>query len=258
MKKYWVYFLQTINEFLTYRFRFFYTAFSQFITPLTMMWVFSALPGNKFAGMTKEEIMIYYLSTSFLALFMNSKADDHVKTSIQQGGLGICLTQPIHFWIISLIQDSSRRIIRLLICLPFFLAILYFSGKGPDIIFSNFSFQMLPIIITSLILTFTFSFTFGLTTFWLGELWGWQNLKEILVILLSGIALPYQFFPEKMVSFLKYTPFPYFTAWTLRAGFTGSIYFEFLVAVVWIIVFCSLGRILWFRGLRIYSGMNLY
>lgn len=258
MRKYWVFFLQTISEFLTYRLRFFFTTFFQFVTPLTMIWVFTALPGNKFAGMTKEQLISYYISTSFLYTFMNSKVDDFVKIAIQQGDLGRYLIKPINFWVISLISDLSRRLTRWVFCLPLFAVIFIFGNISFGTLIKDFSPVVFPVLAISLSLTFVFSFSLGLLTFWLEELWGWQNLKEISIVLLSGIALPYQFFPQSLVNFLKLTPFPYFVAWPLRIGFTGNIFFEFFIAGSWTFIFLFTSIFLWKRGLKIYSGMGLY
>ncbi|MEK7127455.1 MAG: hypothetical protein AAB838_01885 [Patescibacteria group bacterium] len=95
MKKYWVFFVQNVSEYTTYRLKLFLGLFSNLIIPVTMIWIFSSLPQSQFAGMTKEEIAKYYVLASFLYAFVGSKVDDFVKTSIQHGDLGRYLIKPL-------------------------------------------------------------------------------------------------------------------------------------------------------------------
>ena len=256
MRKYWYFFLQTLKDFLAYRARFIFTTIFQFVTPLTMIWVFISLPGNQFSGMGKHQIISYYVFVSFLGLFMTSKVDDFIKLAIQQGDLGKYMLKPVKFWLISLITDLSRRIVRLVIGTPIFLAILYSSGA--NLLLSGDIPKLVTAIALSLILAYTFSYFFGLLTFWFEELWGWQNLRDVAVVLLSGVILPYQFFPNNMLEILKWSPFPYLVAWPLRIGFTGNFYFEIIVSLLWIATFYILGNIFWKKGLKIYSALGLY
>lgn len=256
MKKYWVFFLQTLNDFLVYRARFVFTTFFQFITPLTMIWVFTSLSGSQFAGMSKQNIISYYVFVSLLGLTMTSKVDDYVKLAIQQGDFGKYMLKPVAFWLISLITDLSRRIIRMSLSVPIFLLILF--ATRTNLAFQGNPFNLVIVISLSLVLTFVFSYSFGLLTFYFEELWGWQNLRDITVVLLSGVILPYQFFPDAMIKILKWSPFPYLVAWPLRIGFTGNFYFEIAVSLSWITIFLFLGNLLWKKGLKIYSALGLY
>lgn len=256
MRKYWCFFLQTINDFLIYRARLVFISFFQFVTPLTMIWVFSSVSGNQFAGMNRQQITSYYIFISLLGLFLVSRADDFVKISIQHGDFGKYLLKPVRFWVISLINDVSRRSIKLLIGVPIFLIIAFFNGV--NIGFSGDLLRFLVIIILSFVLTFLFSYSFRLLTFWLEELWGWQNLRNVSITLLSGMVLPYQFFPKAMVGVLTWTPFPYLVSWPITVGFTNNIYLEISICSLWIFIFLISGMFLWKRGLKIYSALGIY
>ena len=258
IKKYWVFFVQNVNEYLTYRLKLFLGLFSNLIIPITMIWIFSSLPQSQFAGMTKAEIAKYYVLGSFLYQFVGSKADDFIKLAIQHGDLGRYLIKPVNFWLLVFIHDFSKRIIRFFISIPFLIIFASLVGVPLDFLRDLLSIQTLCILILSYSLIFFMSFSLGLLTFWVEEVWGLQNLKETGVKILSGLAIHYQFFPVVAVSVLQWLPFPYLIIWIVRFGFTGNIYFEIFVAIFWITTFYLLSLFLWRRGLKAYSGTGLY
>ena len=258
MKKYWVFFVQNVSEYTTYRLKLFLGLFSNLIIPVTMIWIFSSLPQSQFAGMTKEEIAKYYVLASFLYAFVGSKVDDFVKTSIQHGDLGRYLIKPVNFWILAFINDFSIRFIRLIVSFPILILFAVLVGVPLNILKDLFSLTTVFVLGLSYTLSFFMSFCLGLLTFWVEEVWGLQHLKETGVKLLSGLALPYQFFPAVAVSVLQWLPFPYLVIWLIRFGFTGNVLFEISIVIFWITGFYLLGLFMWRRGLKIYSGLGLY
>lgn len=80
--KHIVLFFQNIHDFLVYRTRLVIIVLSSFIAPLVMMWILNGLPGQFVNGMSKNDLISYYLTTSILYLFLNSKIDSYVKESI--------------------------------------------------------------------------------------------------------------------------------------------------------------------------------
>ena len=258
MRKYWEFFLQNLNTDLIYRAKFVLSFATHFIVPFTMICIFISLPGNKFAGMTKDQLISYYVFSSFLLLLLDPRIDDSVKTSIQHGDFGRYLIKPIKYWALAVIEDLSHKIIRLVMGMPVLLILVLVSGTSAV----YFEWSKIGLFTLEIFLSFALAaslgFAFGLLTFWVEELWGLQHLKNTMIALLAGIMLPYQFFPTAMVSFLKYTPFPYLVVWPLRSGFSGSIMLEIFIAVMWTGIFLIAGRILWIKGLRSYSALGLY
>jgi ABC-2 type transport system permease protein len=256
MKKYWQLFLEHIHELLAYRLRVVLLIFSQFISPLVMIWIFSGILENEKVQMGPQQLISYYIFTSLLYLFLNSQIDSFVVFSIQEGGLASFLLKPISFWKICLTRDLSTRFFRLLIGLPI-LVILFLLNL------SNLTFISIPLITLllmvaiSYLLTFLTSLLVGLLTFWVEEIWGFQNLKQVTFILLGGVVLPYQILPESLQKFLFWTPFPYLISWPLRPGFSGSLKFELFLAVAWVILIAMVVRVFWYQGLKKYNTLGV-
>jgi len=130
MRKYWEFFLQNLNTDLIYRAKFVLSFATHFIVPFTMICIFISLPGNKFAGMTKDQLISYYVFSSFLLLLLDPRIDDSVKTSIQHGDFGRYLIKPIKYWALAVIEDLSHKIIRLVMGMPVLLILVLVSGTS--------------------------------------------------------------------------------------------------------------------------------
>lgn len=251
-------FSQYQKEFLIYRLKILIVTISQFVSPLVMMIVLSSIPGKSFNGMTSAEIINYYIFTSLLYLFMNSKIDSFVKSAILDGGLASFLIKPVNFWLVCLTKDLSGRFTKLFIGLPVIFLLFFIYYKDLQFGATLNVFLLMLTLLLGYLLSFLISFGTGLLAFFIEEIWGLQNLKDIVILLLSGVALPYKYFPVEVANVLKYTPFPYIVNWPLRAGFTGNILVEIIVALVWLIVIFILCLGLWKKGIRKYSGMGAY
>ncbi len=246
-----------MNEILIYKIKIILLTLSQFGSPLIMMVILSNIPSTKTIGMSSNEIINYYIYTSLLFLFLSSKVDTFVGKSVIDGTLATFLLKPLHFWIVALAKDFSTRIVKLFIGLPIII-ILFFANR--EIV--NLKLNEIPLILLTILLSyslsFLFSFSVGLFAFFIEEVWGIQNLKDVVVLLLGGIALPYNFFPLAFQLFLSYTPFPYLVNWPFRIGFTGNLFFEFTIALSWILLLFLACKMLWTKGLRKYSGLGTY
>lgn len=227
----------------------------QFTPPLVMILIFSALPGTKFAGMEKEQLINYYFVSGLLYVVINSTIDSYVKYSIYLGSISTFLVKPVHFWLNTLARDLSNISVRVLLGMPFF--VVYLLTLRPVISLTPTIFFDLFLIIISYTLSFLISYNLGLMSFWVEELWGFQNLKDVMVVLLGGVLLPYQFFPDQLQKVLVWLPFPYLVNWPLRIGFSGNVFFEIIVALLWVTVLFKTSNLLWSKGIKKYTAVGM-
>lgn len=258
MRKYRALFIQYLHEFFTYRLRVVFFTFSQLVSPIVMIAIFSGITNFTAINMNKDQVITYYLFSSIFFLFLNSRVDDFVKLSIQEGGLADSLLKPVNYWLICLIQDLARRIGKLVLGLPIIFLLLIVNINSLSLPVHYNPLMVVFIVSISYLLSFFISFSLGLLAFWLDEVWGFQNLKEVLFIFLGGVALPYQIFPQAMQSFLSWTPFPYLINWPMRLGVNQPIFLEIIIAISWLLFFMFLGFLGWRKGLKKYSGMGVY
>lgn len=258
MKKYLGYFKQCLYDYSAYKIRFVILIFSQAVSPLVIMFVLYNLSSTENSVMSKDQIITYYLFTSVLYIFMRSSIDGFLKAEIKEGGLAGSLIKPLGYWKLIFIRDLSFRLVKFLAIIPFLLIFLILSTNiNFEINLINIFYVSTSLVITYLIASF-FAMSVGFLTFFLEEIWGIQNLKHIVVLLLGGVALPYEFFPESFRNFLVYTPFPYLVNWPLRYGYSGNLALEYVSALFWMFALLYLSLFVWNQGLKKYSGMGTF
>ncbi len=259
MSTYFAYFTQFIKENIRHKFKLFIVAFSHIIAPLVTMLVVTSFISISGVSSSGNSLTSYFIMTGFLYTLMYTKVDDYIaKKCILDGALAMFLTKPLKFWLIVLMHDLALRVIKISVALPVIALLIFVYGTSFTLEIGN-----PPVLVTlAFFLTFWLSFLFalivGFLAFFIEEVWGFQNLKEVSLVLLSGIILPYEFFPDLLQKTLVFTPFPYLVNWPLRLGFSGSYLVEFLCAGVWLILFSLLAGGMWLKGMKKYSGMGAY
>jgi ABC-2 type transport system permease protein len=244
------------NELMSYRLRLVFMVISQFISPLVMILVFTSLNLTSQYPTGQQNLISYYIFTSLIYLFTNSNIDDYLVLLIQEGGLATYLLKPMSFWQVALTRDLSIRIFKLFLGLPLIILAIFLTSTNLTFSLSNLPYLLFTLII-SYALTFFFSFSVGLLAIWIEEIWGLQNLKNVSIIILSGVVLPSQIFPATLQNILIYTPFPYLINWSIRLGFTGSITKEFLIASIWTLIFYLIARFTWTKCIKKYSAFGV-
>ncbi|MEM9020883.1 MAG: ABC-2 family transporter protein [Planctomycetota bacterium] len=112
-------------------------------------------------------------------------------------------------------------------------------------------------------LRFAMQYTTALGAFWVERVSALDGLFYLPYLFLSGMIVPLQVLPAPVADAVLWTPFPYllwFPAQLLAApGDTmspGEIARGFAMITGWIVVFITLNRLLWHRGLKHYSAMG--
>jgi ABC-2 type transport system permease protein len=190
---------------------------------------------------------------------MYTRVDDYIAMScINDGALAVFLTKPVKFWPVALMNDMAFRVIKIVVALPVIVALLLIYKDSFSITVSGSPVFVVLAFALTFWLSFLLAMIVGFLAFFIEEVWGFQHLKEVTLILLSGVVLPYDFFPPTLQTLLVYTPFPYLVNWPLRFGFSGSFGLEFLCAGTWLVIFTIIVRVMWVKGMRKYSGMGAY
>lgn len=108
-------------------------------------------------------------------------------------------------------------------------------------------------------LWFTFTSAIGLLAFWLEETWVVRVILRNLAVFLSGSVLPLELYPAWLRELLFYTPFPYLT-WVparMLAGEYPDVGGAALVTIGWVVAGVLLCRLVWRRGIGLYSAAGM-
>lgn len=260
MKKYWVFFLQNFYVVLAYRLKLGINLVMQLFAPLTMILIFTSVSGSKIAGMTVSEIIVYYITTSFLLLIIGTDVDDYLVDSYSKGEMASIFLKPARYWYIAIVRDLARKLLKLIfimiIIIPVFILVGWSLVNNLVIAISDIRFLLFfPL---SAILIFLISAVVGVFVFWTEDVWGIQHLKTNAILFLGGAALPYQLFPESFRNILYLTPFPYLVSWPFRIINNTLKYSEITIPIFWIITLSILLKYLWKNGVKKFTAFGVY
>lgn len=196
-----------------------------------------------------------------LSALLPEGVDDEISNSIREGYFSQVLLKPIkHLWF-SLIEALSWKSFKAVL---FFFAILFlvFFLKINYGVSLTFSFPPLALFVLGLsfLMTFLFSYAFGMLSFWVIETRGLKNFKEVIFYLFSGQALPLAFLPIWLVKINDFLPFKYIIAMpiaVLQGKMTEAGLVEVLaVQIFWCLVLFLLLMFLWKRGITRYCAVG--
>lgn len=131
-------------------------------------------------------------------------------------------------------------------------SVRYFShGIPPDAV--NLSCFLLSCIL-GFFMYFYFNFIFGLSAFFITNVWGMHMLKGAIISFLSGMMIPVGFFPQwlqKILSFMPFNSLVYTPVMIYLGKYEGpALLSVLLIQLVWLIIFAVLGAFFWKRAVK--------
>ncbi len=109
---------------------------------------------------------------------------------------------------------------------------------------------------------FALQYCIAMITFWFERASALEQVSMLPYWFLSGMIIPLGDFSPRTTAILRLTPFPYFIDFPARI-LTGKLHLAdpallqgFAIMAAWFLIFAAVGRILWKRGLRQYSGQG--
>lgn len=234
------------------------------INPMMVLtyWIAAnASNGYVFAHYTLSSVSAYY----FIVVVASSVLMAHIEESIayidiQEGGLSTYLLKPYSYIVLKFYSELPYRLLQGFFgILIFLLAVLFL----PQIVSTMSLYSLFVGIIGSIlgyILSFLFKVMCGYTTFWLTDYRGVEQIVDVLVLITAGYVMPLSALPNPLSSIFPVLPFAgiiYHPVQLLLGKYTPieSIGI-FAMQLFWIVVFFIAVRILWYFGIRQFSGVG--
>jgi ABC-2 type transport system permease protein len=258
--------IQTIkiswSNYTTYRFNF----FLQVIGPGL---VFFFIKYNLWSSIYKGDLniliggytfsnMIQYHAWSLIVLLLcQGMTANNLSEDIRMGRISNYLIYPMNFWEFHTASFIAFEFLQVFICLITISLISLTNLLGPmniDVLFHGFSYCIFVSIFW-----FSIQYLTGIIAFWLEETWTLRVIFSIISGFLSGAIIPLDLFPEKMVTILNYTPFPYLTYYPIKI-FMGEIAFfakGYIMLSIWLLIVLALNHIIWKRGIKMYTAAGM-
>ena len=209
-----------------------------------------------------NDIASYYLLVVIAgALLIAHVEEDVAMVDIKQGELVKYLLKPFSYFWMKFIEEIPYRVIQgtygwigLLIMLLIFGNILKVVHDPLQIVYA------ICISIAAFFLSFVFKMIIGITTFWIDDFSGLQQLMFVLISLFAGFIQPLEYFHPVLRSIALATPFPYMiyypvVAWTGVLPVSQALN-VLLIQLAIISVFAYIYAVLWKKGVKEFTGVG--
>jgi ABC-2 type transport system permease protein len=208
-------------------------------------------------GYTLGQMIHYQVWVLIVGLLAQGHTSFNLSNDIRLGRISSYLIYPFNLWEFHTASFISFEFIQLFIGTFTYFA-LFFIGI---VKFTSFSHLFWGVSLSLMVGFFWFGvqYLMGLLAFWLDETWVLRVSFRLIASFLSGVILPLDFFPSWLVSFLKYTPFPYMTYYPIKVfmGDFSNLTMAFGMLGVWTIVIIIINMIVWRKGLRLYTAAGM-
>ncbi|BCD99970.1 ABC transporter permease [Marinicellulosiphila megalodicopiae] len=190
-----------------------------FIIILYYLW--QAIYANKteLNGMTFEQTFLYLVIAATLFNMYRTFTDYNISFDVTSGDIVNYLLKPIDYQLYCMSRALGRISANvIMILIPTALLLYFFMGLTLPLN-QNWIFSISSLVFAWLII-FMLDYLIGLLSFYTQSIWGIFQTRESLVIVFSGVMIPFAFFPQWLQDFLEFSPFVamYYTPITLLMG----------------------------------------
>ena len=271
----WIFFKISINERLVYRGDFMLGTLMRFLPTLTQIFFWWAIydvvanqPGSngEIQGYRFGDMVAYNLLVIISRAFSSMPGlTTGIANQVRDGEIKKFLIQPVDMLGCLLIQRIAHKLVYYLIAFLPFALVFWLCG---DFFIDGWpSAEVMAVYLISLVCGFILGFflesCIGLISFWFLEVTSITFIYMLLTFFLSGHMFPLELLPESPINFramIDLLPFKYL-AYFPAAVFLGKVqgpemYWGLIVLLGWVAFFIFLSRILWWRGVRRYSGFG--
>ncbi len=260
----WVILKVSLEERLVYRGDFMLGTLMRFLPIITQifLWnaVFQAAGRGSISGYQFADVVAYYLLTMISRAFSSMPGlASGIATQIRTGEVKKFLVQPIDMLGFLLAGRIAHKLAYYSVAivpfaLVFYLCRGYFAEVPPLEVFIAYVLSL----IMGFLLGFFLESCIGLIGFWFLEVSSLLFVYMLLSFFLSGHMFPLDLLPPPWSSIVDFLPLKY-VAYFPAAVYLGKVprdqlWMELAIEAAWIVAFVVIGRIMWRRGVRRYSG----
>ncbi len=247
-----------------YRANFLLGQIRQLILLLTLYYVWESVffQNNNLFGFDFIQIVTYvYLVQIIRVIALDTRTDGISDEITGNGKFFSYLLKPVGYLRYWLSIDLAYKITNILFSILWLFVIAKFLNIHLFIQtnYVNLTFFILSIALSTLTYFFISS-TVSLWAFWTPQVWGAKFSLSLLIEFTSGAFFPLSILPQAFQNLLNLTPFPYLVYFpaTIYLGKipTIDILGGLTIQIGWLLLFYLLNRIVWQKGLRVYTAFG--
>lgn len=201
-------------------------------------------------GFNLNEMIIYVLISFLTGLLISMDISYKISSEVKDGSIAINLIRPINYERRMLFEGLGDVFYN-------FVVVFILGIVAVTILLYNFSmtltigqiFAYIISITMGIMLNFYYSYTFGLLSFKLTNLWGLSQIMGAIVQLLSGMLIPIVFFPtfaQKIFNFLPFSSMIYTPTMIYLGKLTGNqLYKALFIQFIWVCILSFIAKAMW-------------
>jgi ABC-2 type transport system permease protein len=231
---------------------------------MPFVWFASQNGRPSIGGFTSGQLVLYYLSMTFLGNFVVSHVQWEMSRDIKDGTLSKFLLYPLSYQLYHFIGNLSYRVTRCFIFLPFVALWVLVFHRYMDVhslgaLHLGWSFWMA--LALGHTVAFFFAWALGTLAFFFVEMENIFVAYYVFLAIFSGQLAPYPLLPPALKVVATWTPFRYtlsFPLEVLNGRVAGDAYWTGVAAQAgWLVILIVLGIVGWRRGSRRYAGAGM-
>lgn len=227
---------------------------------LPAVWLASAGPGGLVGGLDRSQLVTYYLCTMTLSQFVICHLMWDIAWDMKEGFFSPQLLRPLGYLRMTLARNLSWRVAKLALFLPV-LPVVWLAYGGLQGSRLYFGFEFWASVVLAHLLSLFAAFAIAMVALWTTEFMSILRLYYVPELFLSGRVLPLATLPlwaQGLADSLHFSYMIAFPANVLLGRLEGpAIWRGIAIQVGWCLAFLALGRVLFLRGVRVYSGPGM-
>lgn len=226
--------------------------------------IYASSSSSVINGFNFNEMVVYVMMSFLTGLIINTDVSYSIMSEVKDGSIAINLIRPISYQKRMLFEGLGNVLYNFVILfimgsmgLTFFMYQVGMSLTWERVVTYFISIAM------GIMLNFYYSYTFGLLSFKLTNMWGIYQIMGEITQLLSGALIPLVFFPEWAQGLLNYLPFSSMiympTMIYLGKLETEQILSALFIQLVWVVILAVIAQLVWkklIKQLVILGGMR--
>ncbi len=261
MKKYWRVVKNQWDEIFTYRLNFIMWRVRNVLQLLGgyFLWLAILTQDGQVLGYSSSVLLSYIFGVYILQSFIFATRTQTIGVEITQGDLVNYLIRPVNYFSFYVARDLGDKFMNFFFSIGEFL--LFYILLQPPLFLQNdirYLILFLLSIILASILYFLFSVLLSFIGFWSQDIWAPRFIFSIVIGFFAGGFFPLDMLPKYLFAIFQAMPFQYLLYFPMKIYLGqlsfGDIGLGFLLCVFWIGVFSFITKIIWERGLRVYSA----
>ena len=262
-RKIWAVHIFTLHTMLAYKAQALIWIMTDAVPAIVMplVWIASYHGRSELGGFAPGQMVMYYLFSLMLNSFIVSHVQWDIATDIREGRFSVPLVRPFPYYVYQLVSNFSWRLNRTLLAIPVFCVGLWLYRDIVTFNNVNLTWGFWLTLIAGHLVSFSMVYCMGILALYFQEIRNVLDLYYIPMMFLSGSIAPVAMLPHSVKVISRYLPFQFTLSVPLETLMgrlqPHEVWSSLAIQMGWFAVFGVIAAVLWYKGLKHYTGVGL-